>query len=145
MEADNSLTLTRRGLFQTVLSFLAVAPFASNKPLFGGVQDDVLVAELVDDDDRGVIVHTRGTKLEFFLRSRGIKPAHLARDSGYSRQHLLRIRMGRMEPTRRCIVHVVAACRRLSREKVPAADLFEMDPREIRSIGKLQQRRLEAA
>jgi hypothetical protein len=28
---------------------------------------------------------------------------------------------------------------------VPAADLFEMDPREIRSIGKLQQRRLEAA
>jgi hypothetical protein len=145
MEADTSLTLTRRGLFQTVLSFLAVASFASKRPFLDDVQDDVLVAELVDDDDGGVIVHTRGTKLEFFLRSRGIKPAHLACESGYSRQHLLRIRMGRMEPTRRCIVHIVESCRRLSREKVTAADLFEMDPREIRAIGKPQPRRLEAA
>lgn len=144
MVADTSLTFTRRGLFQTVLSFLAVASFASRKPLFDDIQDDVLVAELVEDDI-GVIVHTRGTKLEFFLRSRGIKPTHLARDSGYSRQHLLRIRMGRMEPTRRCIVHIVAACQRIARERVTAADLFEMDPREIRAIGKLQQRRLEAA
>lgn len=144
MAANTSVTSTPPSLFQTVLSFLAVASFASRKPLFDGIQDDVLVAELVDDDGR-VIVHTRGTKLEFFLRSRGIKPAHLARDSGYSRQHLLRIRMGRMEPTRRCIVHIVAACQRFSREKVTAAELFEMDPREIRAIGKLQQRRLEAA
>ncbi|MEA2162184.1 MAG: hypothetical protein QOK37_311 [Thermoanaerobaculia bacterium] len=129
MEADTSLTLTRRRLFRTVLSFLAVAPFSSNKSLFGGVQDDVLLAEFVAHDDRGVIGHTRGTKLEFFLRSRGIKPAHLARDSGYGRQHLLRIRMGRMEPTRRCIVDIVESCRRLSRETVTAANLFELDPR----------------
>jgi len=67
------------------------------------------------------------TRLETFLKSRGIKPAHLARESGYSRQHLLRIRMGRMEPTRRCIAAIVAACRRLSREPVRAADLFELD------------------
>ena len=67
------------------------------------------------------------TRLETFLKSRGIKPAHLARESGYSRQHLLRIRMGRMEPTRRCIAASVAACRRLSRENVRAADLFELD------------------
>ena len=43
------------------------------------------------------------TRLETFIRSRGIKPAHLAKVSGYSRQHLLRIRMGRMDPTRRCM------------------------------------------
>lgn len=70
------------------------------------------------------------TKLETFLKSRGIKPAHLARESGYSRQHLLRIRMGRMEPTRRCISAIVGACRRLSHEQVHAADLFELEGEE---------------
>jgi CheY-like chemotaxis protein len=67
------------------------------------------------------------TRLESFLKSRGIKPAHLARESGYSRQHLLRIRMGRMEPTRRCIAAIAAACRRLSGEGVRAADLFDLE------------------
>ena len=67
------------------------------------------------------------TNLEAFLKSRGIKPAHLARESGYSRQHLLRIRMGRMEPTRRCIAAIAAACRRLSGESVRASELFELD------------------
>lgn len=67
------------------------------------------------------------THLEAFLKSRGIKPAHLARESGYSRQHLLRIRMGRMEPTRRCIAAIAVACRRLSGENVRASELFELD------------------
>lgn len=67
------------------------------------------------------------TRLERFLKSRGIKPAHLARESGYSRQHLLRIRMGRMEPTRRCIAAISAACRRLSGEGVRASDLFDLE------------------
>jgi DNA-binding Xre family transcriptional regulator len=67
------------------------------------------------------------TRLEAFLKSRDIKPAHLARESGYSRQHLLRLRMGRMEPTRRCIAAVAAACRRLSGEPVRAAELFSLD------------------
>jgi predicted transcriptional regulator len=67
------------------------------------------------------------TRLESFIRSRGIKPAHLAKESGYSRQHLLRIRMGRMEPTRRCIAAIASACRRLSGEGVRASELFELD------------------
>src|SRR5438094_250357 len=54
------------------------------------------------------------TRLEAFLKSHRIRPAHLARESGYSRQHLLRIRMGRMEPTRACIAAIVSACRRLA-------------------------------
>ncbi|MCU1231515.1 MAG: hypothetical protein JWO97_4399 [Acidobacteria bacterium] len=70
------------------------------------------------------------TRLEAYLTTRGIKPAHLARESGYSRQHLLRIRTGRMEPTRRCIAAIVAACRRLSREPVKAADLFDLEGEE---------------
>ena len=67
------------------------------------------------------------TRLESFLKSRGIKPAHLARESGYSRQHLLRIRLGKMEPTRRCIAAISAACRRLSGEGVRASELFDME------------------
>jgi hypothetical protein len=67
------------------------------------------------------------TRLESFLKSRGIKPAHLARESGYSRQHLLRIRLGRMEPTRRCIAAIAAACRRLSGESVRASELFDLE------------------
>ncbi len=67
------------------------------------------------------------TRLERFLTTRGIKPAHLARESGYSRQHLLRIRLGRMDPTRRCMVAVTLACRRLSGEQVRATDLFDLE------------------
>jgi predicted transcriptional regulator len=67
------------------------------------------------------------TKLEAFIKAKGIKPAHLALHAEYSRQHLLRIRMGRMEPTRKCIKAVVAACRRLAREPVTASDLFDLE------------------
>jgi hypothetical protein len=67
------------------------------------------------------------TPLEAFLRKHNVKPAHLAHVSGYSRQHLLRIRTGRMEPTRRCIAAIVSACRQLARVKVAATELFKLD------------------
>jgi predicted transcriptional regulator len=70
---------------------------------------------------------TMTTRLETFIKSRGIKPAHLARESGYTRQHLLRIRLGKMEPTRRCMAAIVTACRRLSGETVRATDLFDLE------------------
>jgi predicted transcriptional regulator len=69
--------------------------------------------------------------LEEFIRSRGIKPAHLARESGYSRQHLLRIRFGRMLPSLTCIASIVVTMRRLTRERVRPEQLFE--PHVIRS------------
>src|SRR5437016_9852510 len=65
------------------------------------------------------------TRLETFIKSRGIKPAHLARESGYSRQHLLRIRFGRMLPSLACIASIVIAARRLTRERVRPEQLFE--------------------
>ena len=40
--------------------------------------------------------------------------------------YLLRVRMGRMEPKRRCILAIVEACRRLSHERVHASDLFDL-------------------
>ena len=69
----------------------------------------------------------RITKLELFLRSRRIKPAHLARESGYARAHLLRVRMGRITATADCAVAVVSALRRLAGERVVLADVFDRD------------------
>jgi len=67
------------------------------------------------------------TRLETFRAARGIKPADLARESGYARQHLLRIRQGKMEPTRKCIKAVRDACRRLANDpRLRASQLFDL-------------------
>jgi hypothetical protein len=67
------------------------------------------------------------TKLEAFIKAKGIMPARLAQESEYSRQHLLRVRMERMEPPRKCIKAIVYACRRLGREPVKASELFDLE------------------
>ncbi len=51
------------------------------------------------------------TKLDRWMAASGVRPAHVAQGSEYSRQHLLRIRKGEMEPTRRCIKAITATCR----------------------------------
>lgn len=66
------------------------------------------------------------TKLERFLKRQKIKPAHLARESGYSRQHLQRLRKGEMEPTRRCIKAIWEACCRLSQKRIRVTTLFDL-------------------
>jgi hypothetical protein len=69
----------------------------------------------------------RTTKLDRWLRSRRIKPAHLARECSYSRQHVYRVRMGIVDPSRKCIASITAACQHLSRENVQASQLFDLD------------------
>lgn len=71
------------------------------------------------------------TPLERFIRSHGIKTAHLARESGFSRQHLLRLRFGRILPSLTCIAALTIALGRLTREQVRPAELFE--PQVIRA------------
>ena len=71
----------------------------------------------------------RITKLEKFLKMNGIRPVDVSRKSGYSRQHLLRLRKGMQEPTRRCIAAITAACRELGTPGVGATDLFDLDAR----------------
>lgn len=68
----------------------------------------------------------RPTPLERFLTLRKIKTGDLARESGCTRQHILRLRKGAMEPTRLTIVAIVRACRRLTGQRVQAADLFHL-------------------
>jgi phage terminase large subunit-like protein len=53
-----------------------------------------------------------------------VRPAHLARESGYERAHLLHVRIGRIEPTPACAVGIVYALRRLAHEAVVLADVF---------------------
>jgi transcriptional regulator with XRE-family HTH domain len=66
-------------------------------------------------------------KLQQFLSEKGIRPAALARVSGISRQHLLRLRKGEMEPTRPAIVALARACQLLLHEQVRADELFDLD------------------
>jgi predicted transcriptional regulator len=70
---------------------------------------------------------SRLTKLEAFLKANGIKPADLARESGYSRQHLLQVRLGKRDPTRKCIAAITQACRTLSEKNLNASQLFTLD------------------
>jgi predicted transcriptional regulator len=70
--------------------------------------------------------HVFNTRLDQWLAAHKVKPARLALESGYSRQHLLRIRKGEMEPTRTCIAAIVLACRRLSGVTVKASELFDL-------------------
>lgn len=126
---SDDLQLTRRGLFHFITTFIATPTFAARRPLFARPSESVVDVEIIADEPPPPrLARAKLTKLEVFLKSRGIKPAHLARESGYSRQHLLRIRLGRMEPTRRCMVEVAAACARLSRERVTVTDVFDLLP-----------------
>jgi hypothetical protein len=137
--SEEELQLSRRGLLQMVGAIVATASFAARRPLFGiPDSDELLDAEIIEN---GLVRGDRagGAKLEQFLKTRGIKPAHLARESGYSRQHLLRIRLGRFVPTRRCVAEIVRACRRLAREPVRAGDLFDLSTADARAIDRMDR------
>lgn len=90
------------------------------------------------------------TRLERFIRSHGIKPTHLARETGYSRQHLLRLRLGRMRASLTCIAALVIALRRLTHSHITAEDLFEpydVHPawRDARQLEQHEREELRAA
>jgi transcriptional regulator with XRE-family HTH domain len=64
------------------------------------------------------------TRLQFFIEITGIKPAWLARESGVSRQHILRLRRGQMEPTRQVMVELVNAASRVLHRPVYTIEMF---------------------
>lgn len=118
------MPLTRRWFLQA-LGVVSAATVATR----GGVvvpepAEEPVVPVPASPCTDALLLRNTPTMLELFLRSRGIKPAHLARESGYTRAHLLRVRMGRIEPDPRCMAAVANAVRRLSREHVRASDLF---------------------
>jgi hypothetical protein len=137
----DDLRFTRRGVLQMMSAILATASFAARRPLFASslIEPPLLEAEVVHEE-QFITDAARGAKIERFLRSRGIKPAQLAHESGYSRQHLLRIRLGRIRPSARCAAQLLAACRRLTREAISASDLFDLSFTGIRAIERIHGR-----
>lgn len=113
--------VTRRGVLQLFAALTAAVPVltrgasAASLPAADAPPPAMPQSEPVDGPS---------TLLESYLRSRGVRPAHLARECGYERAHLLRIRMGRIKPTPACAVGIVYALRRLVREPVVLADVF---------------------
>jgi Cro/C1-type HTH DNA-binding domain len=66
------------------------------------------------------------TKLEQFLRAHGIKPAELARISGHARQHLVRIRYGRVKRVHPSTKRSLAiACGIILRRNVSIDEIFD--------------------
>ncbi len=115
--------VTRRGVLQLFAALTAAVPVltrGASAPLltaFDALSPETPAADLV-------VGRSWPTLLESYLRSRGVRPAHVARECGYERAHLLRIRMGRVEPTPACAVGIVYALRRLARAAVVLADVF---------------------
>jgi transcriptional regulator with XRE-family HTH domain len=61
------------------------------------------------------------------MREHGLKPNEVAEVAGISRQHLLRLRYGRAEPTRPVMIWLTIACRRLLGRRVRVSDLFDLE------------------
>lgn len=113
------MILTRRCFVQAISIFLASGAVLRADPVVATPPRELALS------------HLAMTRLEHFLRARGINPAALARESGYSRELLLRLRMGRIEPTPACMEALIRACRRLSREAVQRNDLFLLEGRHV--------------
>ena len=74
---------------------------------------------------------TKGSELSrfgAFLRNNKIKPSVLADVAGVSRQHVMRLRYGKAEPTRPVMIWLTVACRRLmgDRRRVRLTQLFDL-------------------
>ena len=68
------------------------------------------------------------TRLDRFLTARGIEQLSFAKATGYSRQHVQRVRFGDAEPTAEAIPRYVKAARLLANDRsIKANDLFPLD------------------
>jgi hypothetical protein len=114
--------VTRRGVLQLFAALTAAVPVLTRRASAPLLPSDVPSPEKPAVEL--VVGPSRPTLLESYLRSRGVKPSTLARESGYARQHLVRIRMGRVEASGGCAVAITYALRRVTREAVVLTDLF---------------------
>lgn len=80
------------------------------------------------------------TRLEAFIEREGIQPKELATIARVSRQHLLRIRQGQMDPTRHVVVRLTMACAILLQRLVDPDELFN-----LAEIGRDKGSRLKRA
>jgi hypothetical protein len=69
------------------------------------------------------------SRLGTFIRDNDVRPGDLADLTGVSRQHLYRLRLGLMEPTRPVMIWLTLGCRRLLRRQVLVTELFDLGER----------------
>jgi len=67
------------------------------------------------------------SRLDHFLHGNQLKPSHVARIAGCSRQQLLRLRRGRAAARITTAVQLAAACTRLLGRSVTLAELFDVE------------------
>jgi transcriptional regulator with XRE-family HTH domain len=68
------------------------------------------------------------TRLESYMKEWGVMPGAFAKRSGVSRAHLLRLRRGEMEPTRRIMTALAEAASAMQHKSVYVVELFELSP-----------------
>lgn len=68
-----------------------------------------------------------GTRLDTFMEANKLRPTNVAREAGISRQHLLRIRSGKADPTILTAMRIRDACGRLLLRPVLIAELFSVE------------------
>jgi transcriptional regulator with XRE-family HTH domain len=85
-------------------------------------------AEMVRQRKKRTVKRQRLARLGKFLRENELVPNEVADVTGISRQHLLRLRYGRCEPTRPLMIWLTIACRRLvgGRRRVRITELFDL-------------------
>lgn len=66
------------------------------------------------------------TRLEAYLQEWGVMPSALAKRSGVSRAHLLRLRRGEMDPTRHVMIALAEAASAMQYRTVYVVELFEL-------------------
>lgn len=82
----------------------------------------------IDDAERRFLEAPAPTRLEAFLRAHKdkLKPARVADEAEYSRQHLLNLRKGISQASRRCRRDILSAVRQLlSDDTIPMKALFD--------------------
>jgi len=66
------------------------------------------------------------TPLAVFLAANRVQSVRLAKVSGISRQHIYRLRTGRMEPTRPVMVWLTEAACYIVKRRVEVCELFDL-------------------
>jgi len=66
------------------------------------------------------------TRLDRFMRRNRVKPIAIARFSGYSRQHLRRLRAGEMDPGRKAMIRITTGCSVALGRRVHIWEVFDI-------------------
>jgi hypothetical protein len=85
-----------------------------------------------------------GTRLEAYMQEWGVMPSAFALRSGVSRAHLLRLRRGEMEPSRRVMVTLTETASAMRERTVFTVELFELSRADEAIFTAIKERKVES-